>query len=650
MALFGSKNKTETKTNVVRPTVVRTQNVAKEIFAIAKSYNIKPELLDFNILDIQTYTSMNDGTKEMDWEEISTSELYELDDETALLNPFFHIRQTYEIEIFSKSKNQENELSNFHVVVGANATKCKVYMSIKEGSSFSYYRRVEHDLRTLIDKKKVRAGILVNIFDEMVDEVTSRLSATARVEEKIEYKQKETLLIAESFEPTETRHDALILHYENQQEIDENTKIDYASRGFIRGVKKDELLIEYIKPKLGKPGRNCRGEYMQPAEPIINHEPTFKVDDATIKTVDTNESIQYIARENGYIALESDTYIIKSNVDVGEISFKTTGSISSGLDSDVNINVKEVDAVKDAIGSGMLVEVSEIEVEGNVGSNAKVIALKAIVGGQTHATALIKADTIDINVHKGKAVGKSVRVTRLEHGEIIAENADIGQALGGHIKAKEIDIEICASHVKATAVNSIIIKKLQGSENTFTIDPLINQEAKKGLIKNQEMLNSLQEDMKELSKEIKKYTIIIKEGSAAFLDIKKRLLHYKKNGVKMPESFVKKYKQFVEVQERLDRLKKEYDLKKDQYELHTTKTSAFQHDIMDSRIINRDRWVGYNEIRFKLVDPPIELVYKPKENSTERIFGLVEVEEGEYEIRALSEKNEDDSDDEEESE
>jgi hypothetical protein len=58
---------------------------------------------------------------------------------------------------------------------------------------------------------------------------------------------------------------------------------------------------------------------------------------------------------------------------------------------------------------------------------------------------------------------------------------------------------------------------------------------------------------------------------------------------------------------------------------------------LDARIINRDKWIGYNEIKFKLVDPPVELVYKPMEGSKEQVFWLVELEEGEYVIRPMSE-------------
>jgi len=636
MALFGSSKKAPS-IQKVRPTVVRTQNVAKEIFAIAKSYDIKPELLDFNLLEVQTYTRMNNDAKESEWEIVRVGDTCEICREDLLLNPNFQIKQTYEIEIYLK-KELPDEYREFKAAVGANATKCKVYLSISQGSKISYNTRLEDDLLDMINRKKIRAGILIDIFDDMMPSFISKFAARVRIAETLELEQSETHLIAEGIEPTATRDDALILHFEKKQkDLDENERINYAERGFIQSVKEGELLIEYVKPKMGKPGRNCRGEYMQPKEPVVKHEPTFGVDD-TIKVVEDEDSIKYYAKENGYIAFEDNKYVIKKEVDIGEISFKTTGSIQSGVDSDVNISVKEADAVKDAVGTGMIVEVSEIEVEGNVGSNAKVIAKKAHIGGQTHKTAFVQADELDINVHKGKAIGKKVHVTRLEHGEIEAEFASVSQAVGGHIRAKEIEIEICASHVKATASRKIEIKKLIGSENIFTIDPLLSNDVKSSLAENEEQIKKLEAEIRELQNEIKKYTKFIKEGTNSFLEIKKRLMHYKKNGVKMPESFVKKYKQFQSMQEKLKILKEEYQIKQEKLNLLTTRTASFQDNIFDARIINRDKWVGYNELHFKLVDPPVDVVYKPLEGSKEQVFGLVEINDGEYVIRPLKEE------------
>ena len=636
MALFGSSKKTTSTIKKVRPTVVRTQNVAKELFSIAKTYEMDPDQLDFNILDVQTYTRMYDGTQESEWEEMAVEECKKFDDESMLLNPHFQIKQIYEVEIFSK-KASEDPYRQLKLAVGANATKCKVYLSISQGSRVKYTPTIEHDLFEMIDRKKVRAGILVYWFDSMVDDVVSKLSAKIRIAETLTFEKNETYLIAQAYEPTATTNDQLILHFENKQEADELERIDYASRGFLQSAREGELLIEYVKAKMGKPGRNCRGEYMEPKDPISSQVPAFKVDD-TIRVEEDEESIKYYAKENGYIAFENGTYTIKKDVDVDEVSFKTTGSIESGIDSDVNMTVTEADAVKDAVGSGMTVEVTEIEIDGNVGSHAKVIARKAHVGGQTHKSATVTADDIEINVHKGSAFGRNVHITRLEHGNVEAEVADIKQAIGGVIRAKEIEIDICASHVKAIASKSIEIKKMLGSENVFMIDPLLSRDFKESADDNEEKIKELEIELRETKKEIEKYTMLIKRGTKSFLEIKKRLLHYQKNKVKMPESFVKQYKQFGRMQEKLKALKEGYAQIEETINLLSTKTTSLQEDIFDARVINRDKWVGYNEIKFKLIDPPMELVYKPAEGSSDKIFGVVEVDEGEYAIRPVKEE------------
>ncbi len=635
MALFGSSTKKTASLKKVRPTVVRTQNVAKELMNFAKSYDMQVDHFDFNLLSVQTYTRMNADGVEGEWEEISADEVNELDDQTALLNPHFEIKQMYEIEMFQKNK-ADDKFSAFYASVGANATKCKVYLSIKEGSKLAYTPRLEEELKDFINKKKVRANILINIFDGMLFDAISEITAFVQVQENALFTQAQTYLIAQSYEPTPTTDDALILHYDKKDEIDEHAKVDYAKRGFIQSVLEDELLIEYIKPKEGKPGRNCRGEYMNPKEPEVLHAPTFSIDD-TIKMIETPQNIEYRAKENGYIALEGTTYLIKTDVDVGEISFKTTGSISTGLDSDVSISVKEKDALKDAVGTGMEVEVSEITIEGNVGSSAKVNALKATIEGQVHKTATIRARELKINVHKGMAYGRDIHITRLEHGIIDGDSVEIAQAVGGDIRAKEVKIELCGSYVKATASRSIEIQKMQGSENVFVIDPLLKKDTKENFGDNQEHIQELQNDIRDIKKEIEKYKKMIKDGTPAFNDLKKRLLHYKKNGVKMPASFVKQYKQFQKLQEHLKSIKNEYAHKKDTLGLLTSKTSSFQENIFDARIINRDHWEGRNELVFKLVDPPQEITYCPPEGCVDKVFGLVELEDGQYEIQAMKE-------------
>ena len=130
MALFGSKEDKKITSKKIRPTVIRIQNVAKELLSLAKSYDVKVDTIDFNILEVQTYTRINDEKNEVEWEEISKDEICELDDDTALLYEKFELKQEYEVEFFTKQP-ENNPFKNFKTAVGANATKCKVYLSIE---------------------------------------------------------------------------------------------------------------------------------------------------------------------------------------------------------------------------------------------------------------------------------------------------------------------------------------------------------------------------------------------------------------------------------------------------------------------------------------------------------------------------------------
>ncbi len=635
MGLFSSNVTKEQGAKKIRPTVIKTQNVAKELMEIAKKNEVNPNSLDFDILEIKTYTRVNKEKMESDWEEIGASELHELDDATAILNKNFQIKQVYEIEVYTKNENYI--FKNFHAAVGANATKCKVYLSVKEGSEVAAVPKFEDEFLRYINKSKIRAGILVGMFDEMVFDVVSRASAMAKVDGIIKYDKNQTILIAEAYEPTPTVNDAFIKHYEKESApIGEHEKVDYSKRGFIHSVLEGDTLLEYIKPRKGKAGRNCRGEFMEPTEPLVKYAPDFSVDE-TIEVVDNKENIIYRAKRSGYISFEAGKYQIKSDMDVGEISFKTTGSVLTGLGSDVSLSVKENDYQKDAIGAGMEVQVSEIDIKGNIGPNSKVYANRATVEGQTHKTSYISANDLTINIHKGFASGDNIKITRLEHGMAEGKKVEVSQAMGGTIRAKDIEIEHCTSYVKATASRLIEIKKLQGSENIFTIDPLLQKEKNEDFGEKKHEIHELEKSIDEIKKEIDKYKKMIKDNSDSFNEIKKRLIHFKQNGIKMPASFVDKYKQYMKAQEHLDKIINEHQVKSDKLTLLNAKTTSLQDNIFDARIINRDKWVGHNELIFKLIDPPVEISYKPKEGSIDKIFAVVKMDDGMFEIRAVRE-------------
>lgn len=632
MGLFNKEGEHEVSIPTIKPIVIRTPNVARELLQAANNFKVPIQSLDFHLMGTQTFSKTADNSGTDDWIELTADELRDLK-EAQMLNPKFELKQVHEIEIFSVTET--SLLDQMDMSIAGNTTLCKIYLTIKAGSSAKYYETFQQDFIRLINKKKLRANLMIGVFDSIMTQNLSELLAKIRIQENVSFEAQERYLIAESYEPIETVNDKLILHYEiKRKAMDEKGRIDYSKRGYLISAIKDELLIEYIKPKRGENGRNCRGEFIAPKEPIIRYEPTFGTGEK-ISVIDTPKSIEYRAAAGGYVTFEGGVYDIKTEVEVSEISFRTTGSIETQLDADVSLNVKEKDFLKDAIGQGMEVTVNSINIEGNVGPNAKVTAKKATVEGQVHQSSVITADELSINIHKGTAYGKNVHITRLEQGSVEADYVTVTQATGGKIRAKEITIEMLGSHVKMTASHKIEIEKFHGSENQFVIDPMLN-DSRENLEDRFHQMEIVKQSIREIQKELSGYEQTWRENIPAMEDLKRKLAHYKANGIKMPSAFVQKYQQNQQFKEKLESLRHELKSKEDQYAFLSEKHTALQSEVFEARIINHDRWQNHNEIIFKLIDPPIEVFYVPVHNSEEKILGLYEDEEGEFSIKVLA--------------
>ncbi|MDD2781777.1 flagellar assembly protein A [Sulfuricurvum sp.] len=631
MGLFKKEGEHEVEIPQIKPIVMRTSNVAKELLQASINFKVPVNSLDFHLLDTQTFSKVSENAAD-DWLELSSDEVKDLK-EADFLNSKFQLKQVHEIEIFSIT--EPHTLDSIDMSIGGNSSLCKIYLTIKAGSTASYYENFQEDFIHLVNKKMLRANLMVGVFNAVMIPNLSDFLAKVRVQESIRFEAQERYQIAQGYEPVETVNDKLILHYETKQHnTDEYGRVDYSKRGYLVSAVKDELLIEYIKPKQGENGRNCRGEFIAPKEPTIKYEPTFATGEK-IAVLDTPTSIEYRAGAGGYVTFEGGVYDIKTEVDVTEISFKTTGSIETQLDADVSINVKEKDVLKDAIGMGMEVTVNVINIDGNIGPNAKVTAKKAVVEGQVHQSAIISADELTINIHKGTAYGKNVHITRLEHGIVEADKVTVTQATGGKIRAREITIEMLGSHVKMTASHLIEIQKIQGGENQFIIDPMLN-ESTENLEERSLQMKAVKEAIRDIQKELSGYEQTWRENAPAMEDLKRKLAHYKTNGIKMPVAFVQKYQQNQQFKEKLDSLRAELKTKEDQYAWLSEKHTALQNEIFDARIINHDRWKNHNEITFKLIDPPIEVFYVPPHNTDEKILGLYEDDDGEFSIKVLT--------------
>lgn len=631
MGLLTNEGEPKAETAQMKPIVVRTANVAKELLQVASNHKIPVHSLDFRLHDIQTFGKRGDENQQ-EWTELSKEEIEGLD-EQLMLNPGFELRQSYEIEIFTPP--EPSPLDRLDMAIGGNPTLCRIYLTIKAGSSVDYYDGFEGDMVHLIHKKMLRANLMIGVFDSEMLPSLSEVFAKIRVRGHLTFETQQRYLIAQGYEPVPTINDRLVLHYEaKRNNEDEHGRIDYAKRGYVISAVENELLIEYIKPKMGESGRNCRGEFLAPKEPVVRNEPTFSTGE-NITIVDTPSSIEYRAKRGGYVTYEGGTYDIRTEVEITEISFKTTGSIDTELGSDVSISVKEKDFLKDAIGAGMEVTVSAINVDGNVGANATITAQKATIEGQVHQSAVVRADELSINIHKGTAYGKRVHITRLEHGMVEADEVTIIQAIGGRVRAREITIETLGSHVTMTASHRIEVTRLIGGENHFIIDPLI-VESPDVLEERREKMKEIRQSIHDIQKELVKHEQTWYDNAPSMEELKRKLIQYKTNNIAAPAPFVQKYQQFQHLTEKIEAIRNEVKTKEEQYHYLLQQNALLQEEIYHARIINHDGWKNHNAIVFKLIEPSIEVEYIPHQNGDEEILGLYREPEGKFTVKVMA--------------
>jgi hypothetical protein len=293
--------------------------------------------------------------------------------------------------------------------------------------------------------------------------------------------------------------------------------------------------------------------------------------------------------------------------------------------------------MKDAVGEGMKVEVTEIDINGNIGSNAVVQAKRATISGQTHKTSVLDVEDLKIERHMGIANGKNIAINKLEYGIVNAQDVEIAYALGGEIRGDSVKIDTCMSNVKVTSSKKIEIDRLVGSENIFIIDPLITKTLNKNFEENEKEILKLKKDVDKLKDEIEKYKDLVKKSIPVFNDIKKRLIYYKEKNITAPKSIIRKYMELLKNKKHLESIIDTHDKEEDRYTLLTTSTASFQDNIFNARIINRGEWTEHNELIFKLINPPVEVSFKPKEGSADKIFGVFKVEDEKFEIRAVKE-------------
>jgi len=613
-------------------TEVETANPYGEILNLAKHFGVDSKFIDFDIIEIKTECKV---AGESQPRQIPAEKLNIFDDDKFFVEKVESIKQNYLVKFYDTRQVKPTPLPD--VAINANKNLTKILATVSQNADTVYFKEFDKKLINFIYKKLIKVGILVGIRNKTMLEEVAKIYSVLRVKEFID--KDYSFVVTAGVNVNPSADDALVFHYKNKNKsTDENDKIDYSNRGYLLGVTENELIFEYVKLREGANGRDVRGKLLptQKAKATIAKMPEHT---ENIYSKEDEEGIKFFSKKSGYVQEEKGVFDIKDELDVNEISFKTTGSVDTGLDTNVTLNVKEKDLTKDAIGTGMTVEANEINIEGNVAANAVVKANKVVIGGQTHAKALIEAKDAKIAVHIGSFDGEYVEIDRLEGGKVKAKKVVIKSAIGGEIIAESVIIDTLVSNSNIIIADTLEIKKLKGVNNKILVDFSMIKNTGEQINERMAKIKAIREQIVKMPRTLESKRCVIEENKGPINVIKAKIEELKSTNNTPPVTFMKKLKEYQQLVHEYNALLKEFREKKAVIAELKSEIANIQDGIFNSKVINHSNWREFNEIKFRLVDPARDITYSTRENEIARVITIAKVETEDGDIDYVVKKN-----------
>ena len=577
-------------------TVERTSSsIPKSLLEFSKEKSIDIKLLDFELISYETLLKKSDDTIHQVTEDISLAQLSD---------PTLEIIQTYTINIFPLIERENPILLS----LSANKERTKAIISIRQASVFTQTPTLFKNLKNEIWKKKLRSGFLINIFEDNLEKQLTKLLNIIpygkAITKDIQFTVASGLL---PIEPIDAK----------LEKIYEKKSLESAS--IIAGVTKDELIARYTFAKDGIDGRACNGKsILAQIQNTLDKEP--EIND-TIRKEEFDEYAEYYAKVDGYPLLYKNILSISNTLQLKEANFKSTANINSGgQDIDISVNIEhDKTHNEDAIGSGVKIDVQELNVDGSIASNVNIATQNLKVDAQTHKNStMIVRDTATIKLHRGDLTTKNAEIDILESGKVTAsESIKVRKMLGGIVIAPIVKIDEVLANTTIIASELIEIKSILGEHNKLIINPDAIQSYHKEVENLKEKIQTKELELKEETAILEKK---IREHSSTIDRIKtfqKRVLEATKIGKTPMKQDVIRVKQFKKDSQKLSLEKeqlKEFDLLIIDLEKELDKLC---NKDLYAKIKSNTTYDGHTKVIFVNIKTKEELFYTPKGQAAE---------------------------------
>ncbi|HIP60583.1 MAG TPA: DUF342 domain-containing protein [Campylobacterales bacterium] len=624
MSLFGMLNKR--KKEDIAPIefekkVIESSDIAKDLEEIACAHHIEVRTLDYKIISYKTYYKKIGSPRYRELKEIDREKFFKKEN---ILNPELEILQKLKVEVYKRNSSR----FPIKIVIGGNKSLTKVVATIKMQEKVNYFDGLEREILSEIDKKKAKLKILLGCFDGDLRSEIKKLVSSIRVNKKIE--KNVTIVLCQAYEMK--KHTVGEIFYKfREKEEDSGQRVDHSNKGFMHTIKEGDVIIEVLQPKEGSVGRDCRGNLIALKEVELSNEiPEIKASE-DIECKELEDKIVYIANRSGFInETKPNEFEISDEMIVNEVSFRTTGSIEAGSDKDIKIDIKCNDSMSDAIGAGVHIETSEVKAEGNVGNGAVVKAKVIEIGGQTHQSAKLYGGDVSVNLHKGFVDGENITIDLLDGGKVVGDVVRIKKASGGEIEAREVYIETVLSNVTVYASHYIELNKVEGTGNKFIIDAKAQRGFKEKVETIKAGISAVKSNMEKITKKIKQIKAKIYNEKETTIKIHERIIELRAGGTKPPASLVTKMRENQNRIKEHNLLLKELKDARMENETLAEDLTNLQSSVFDAKVINNSTWREFNEVIFRIIEPPISASHLLKDGEIAHEITLKAAEDGEF--------------------
>ncbi|MBS4275514.1 DUF342 domain-containing protein [Campylobacter vulpis] len=469
-----------------------------------ENYDFK---LDFRILDFNTFCIKRNPERSKSYTQNELEVFYSNDFFVKNYDEFY---QKFKIEIFTKA--EENPFK-FSLKTNANLTLLKACLDYEK---FDPTLDLKENLRQALYKILIKNQFLLLRLDK---ELEAHLDQCVSLLKENKAKGFE-FVVAQGVDKIEHQK-AQLIFYRNVGETASEDR-GYDERDYTQPVEKDELLFEFIHKKIGKEGRNLKGELLtlEPLEKVAN---SIILKDESIYATNLPDKTQYFSAKYGFLTKDIEGFSVSNSLKVSRVDLKNTGSIKTDLDKEINVEVSNKNFNDDAVKSGIVsIKAANVNIEGHVGAT-ELKATKIQISGATHAKSKIYAQSAFIANHKGFFEGDVVFIKNLERGKIKAKNVYVKHCIASKIEADNIFIEDLFTDSKLYPKKNLIILKNMKSNNRIKVSPetLINNEYKDEMEELRALLHKLDTKLTNLIKQKQNLYLYLVQNQTKIIKIKK---------------------------------------------------------------------------------------------------------------------------------